>query len=75
MELSNIDCKKYWFEFVIFMVGLIIALAGLYGSATNVTEGITVSDVYFLLVSGFGIVAMLASIMFIQLAKVTCKCQ
>ena len=75
MELSNIDCKKYWFEFVIFMVGLIIALAGLYGSATNVTEGITVSDVYFLLVSGFGIVAMLASIMFIQLAKVTHKCQ
>ena len=75
MELNNIDCKKYWFEFVIFMVGLIVALAGLYGSATNVTDGITISDVYFLLVSVFGILTMFASIMFIQLAKVTCKCQ
>jgi len=75
MELNNIDCKKYWFEFVIFMVGLIVALAGLYGSATNVTDGITISDVYFLLVSVFGILTMFASIMFIQLVKVTCKCQ
>lgn len=69
------EWKNLWFEFIIFAVGVCLALAGLYGSLTTVTDGITISDVYFLCVSTLGIIAMLAGVMMIQINKAVCQCQ